>query len=295
MTLGAAVAGGPAAGGGRPPGQRGVLATVLRRHRRCGRACPARGRGRRVRRRRGRRSRARARAGPRSRRSRGSTAGDVVFTTGSSHGLDILLADWRGPRTLACLPGEYGPNLNIMPATGSTSATLPGGRRRPARRRRGRAAAGLRSACPGPRDGAGQPSRHRATHHGNGGGVSRPRHPADRRCCAGVHARRLLAVRCDRHVFVVPQVGGGTAGSRRTGRARRRAESRDARPAGARGGERRCPRRFGADARRARRGGAAANQAAARRGRRADPYRAGRTRRAGESSSRSTSPAPSPR
>ena len=28
--------------------------------------------------------------------------------------LDLLLADWRGPRTLACLPGEFGPNLLTM-------------------------------------------------------------------------------------------------------------------------------------------------------------------------------------
>ena len=39
---------------------------------------------------------------------------DVVFTTGSNHALDILLEDWPGERALACLPGEYGPNLMIM-------------------------------------------------------------------------------------------------------------------------------------------------------------------------------------
>jgi pyridoxal 5-phosphate dependent beta-lyase len=44
----------------------------------------------------------------------GSAAADVVFTTGSSHALDLLLGDWRGPRTLACLPGEFGPNLLTM-------------------------------------------------------------------------------------------------------------------------------------------------------------------------------------
>lgn len=31
---------------------------------------------------------------------------DVVFTTGAGHALDLLLGDWRGERTLACLPGS---------------------------------------------------------------------------------------------------------------------------------------------------------------------------------------------
>jgi pyridoxal 5-phosphate dependent beta-lyase len=44
----------------------------------------------------------------------GFTAEDVVFTTGANHALDILLGDWRGAKTLACLPGEFGPNLGIM-------------------------------------------------------------------------------------------------------------------------------------------------------------------------------------
>jgi hercynylcysteine S-oxide lyase len=44
----------------------------------------------------------------------GLTADDVVFTTGSNHALDIVLADWTGERTLACLPGEFGPNLLSM-------------------------------------------------------------------------------------------------------------------------------------------------------------------------------------
>lgn len=38
----------------------------------------------------------------------------VVFTSGSNIGLDLLLGSWAGPRTVACLPGEYGPNLAIM-------------------------------------------------------------------------------------------------------------------------------------------------------------------------------------
>ena len=55
----------------------------------------------------------------------GFTLADVVFTTGSGHGLDILLAEWRGPRTLACLPGEYGPNLQAMARHGFDVTTLP--------------------------------------------------------------------------------------------------------------------------------------------------------------------------
>ena len=48
----------------------------------------------------------------------GMTASDVVFTTGSNHALDLLLGSWAGARTVACLPGEYGPNLAIMAANG---------------------------------------------------------------------------------------------------------------------------------------------------------------------------------
>jgi pyridoxal 5-phosphate dependent beta-lyase len=55
----------------------------------------------------------------------GFDAGDVVFTTGSGHGLEILLGDWRGPRTLACLPGEYGPNLAAMARNGFDVRPLP--------------------------------------------------------------------------------------------------------------------------------------------------------------------------
>jgi pyridoxal 5-phosphate dependent beta-lyase len=50
---------------------------------------------------------------------------DVVFTTGSNHGLDTLLGDWRGTRTLACLPGEFGPNLVIMQWHGFDVRLLP--------------------------------------------------------------------------------------------------------------------------------------------------------------------------
>lgn len=43
---------------------------------------------------------------------------DVVFTTGSNHALDLLLGAWPGHRSLACVPGEYGPNLAVMAANG---------------------------------------------------------------------------------------------------------------------------------------------------------------------------------
>ena len=44
---------------------------------------------------------------------------EVVFTTGSLNALDLLLGSWPADRrTLACLPGEYGPNLAVMAAHG---------------------------------------------------------------------------------------------------------------------------------------------------------------------------------
>ncbi|OBK35756.1 ergothioneine biosynthesis PLP-dependent enzyme EgtE [Mycobacterium sp. 1245111.1] len=50
----------------------------------------------------------------------------VVFTTGSLHALDLLLSNWpAGGRTLACLPGEYGPNLALMAVHGFDRTTLP--------------------------------------------------------------------------------------------------------------------------------------------------------------------------
>ncbi len=50
----------------------------------------------------------------------------VVFTTGSQHALDLLLSSWPpGGRTLACLPGEYGPNLALMAVHGFDRTTLP--------------------------------------------------------------------------------------------------------------------------------------------------------------------------
>ncbi|BBX99281.1 ergothioneine biosynthesis PLP-dependent enzyme EgtE [Mycobacterium lacus] len=51
---------------------------------------------------------------------------EVVFTTGSLHALDLLLGSWPAEnRTLACLPGEYGPNLAVMAAHGFDVRTLP--------------------------------------------------------------------------------------------------------------------------------------------------------------------------
>ncbi len=55
----------------------------------------------------------------------GFDAGDVVFTTGSGHALDLLLGDWRGARTVACLPGEYGPNLLTIARHGFDVRLLP--------------------------------------------------------------------------------------------------------------------------------------------------------------------------
>jgi hercynylcysteine S-oxide lyase len=51
---------------------------------------------------------------------------EVLFTTGSLNALDLLLGSWPSEnRTLACLPGEYGPNLAVMSAHGFTVRTLP--------------------------------------------------------------------------------------------------------------------------------------------------------------------------
>jgi hercynylcysteine S-oxide lyase len=55
----------------------------------------------------------------------GMTADDVVFTSGSQNALDLLLGAWPEPRTLACVPGEYGPNLAVMAANGFHVRALP--------------------------------------------------------------------------------------------------------------------------------------------------------------------------
>jgi pyridoxal 5-phosphate dependent beta-lyase len=52
-------------------------------------------------------------------------AADVVFTSGANNALDLLLSSWPGERTLACLPGEYGPNLAVMAANGFDVTALP--------------------------------------------------------------------------------------------------------------------------------------------------------------------------
>ena len=55
----------------------------------------------------------------------GMTPSDVVYTTGANNALDLLLSSWTGPRTVACLPGEYGPNLAVMAANGFEVRALP--------------------------------------------------------------------------------------------------------------------------------------------------------------------------
>jgi hercynylcysteine S-oxide lyase len=51
---------------------------------------------------------------------------EVVFTTGSLHALDLLLSSWPSDsRELACLPGEYGPNLAVMAAHRFARRPLP--------------------------------------------------------------------------------------------------------------------------------------------------------------------------
>ena len=55
----------------------------------------------------------------------GMAAADVVFTTGSANALNLLLSSWDGDKTIACLPGEYGPNLVVMEANGFTVRELP--------------------------------------------------------------------------------------------------------------------------------------------------------------------------
>jgi pyridoxal 5-phosphate dependent beta-lyase len=55
----------------------------------------------------------------------GLDGADIAYTTGANNALDILLSSWTGDRTLACLPGEYGPNLAIMAANGFDVRPLP--------------------------------------------------------------------------------------------------------------------------------------------------------------------------
>ncbi len=55
----------------------------------------------------------------------GMTGTDVVYATGANHSLDLLLSSWADVRTVACLPGEYGPNLAVMAANGFQVSALP--------------------------------------------------------------------------------------------------------------------------------------------------------------------------
>lgn len=55
----------------------------------------------------------------------GLQGADIAYTTGANNALDILLSGWIGDRTIACLPGEYGPNLAIMAANGFDVRPLP--------------------------------------------------------------------------------------------------------------------------------------------------------------------------
>jgi pyridoxal 5-phosphate dependent beta-lyase len=56
----------------------------------------------------------------------GMTGDDVVFTTGATHALDLLLGSWPDERrVIACIPGEFGPNLAVMVANGFEIVLLP--------------------------------------------------------------------------------------------------------------------------------------------------------------------------
>jgi pyridoxal 5-phosphate dependent beta-lyase len=56
----------------------------------------------------------------------GMSDDDVVFTTGANNALDLLLAAWPDPPgVIACLPGEFAPNLAVMAANGFAVRPLP--------------------------------------------------------------------------------------------------------------------------------------------------------------------------
>ncbi len=56
----------------------------------------------------------------------GMAGAEVVFTTGSLNALDLLLGAWPAEaRSVACLPGEYGPNLAVLDAYGFERRLLP--------------------------------------------------------------------------------------------------------------------------------------------------------------------------
>ncbi|WP_407686026.1 ergothioneine biosynthesis PLP-dependent enzyme EgtE [Mycobacterium sp. HUMS_1102779] len=51
---------------------------------------------------------------------------EVVYTTGALHALDLLLGAWPADRrVVACLPGEYGPNVAMLAAHGFERRLLP--------------------------------------------------------------------------------------------------------------------------------------------------------------------------
>ncbi len=55
----------------------------------------------------------------------GMSSDDVIFTTGSGNALKLLLGVWPMERIVACLPGEYGPNLAEFAAHDFTPHALP--------------------------------------------------------------------------------------------------------------------------------------------------------------------------
>ena len=56
----------------------------------------------------------------------GMPAAEVVYTTGALHALDLLLGSWPADRRkVACLPGEYGPNLAVLGVHGFDRQLLP--------------------------------------------------------------------------------------------------------------------------------------------------------------------------
>src|ERR1700754_3779869 len=55
----------------------------------------------------------------------GLDGGGGVYTSGANNALDLLLSSWSDERTVACLPGEYGPNLAIMVANGFDVRPMP--------------------------------------------------------------------------------------------------------------------------------------------------------------------------
>ena len=80
----------------------------------------------------------------------GMAAADVAFVESAQAALVALLTGWRLPAgsRVACLPGEYSPNVAQLRAYGLRPVPLPVDGHRPRRRRRRRAAARRRPAAP---------------------------------------------------------------------------------------------------------------------------------------------------